>query len=254
MSYEHWRQQLGRCAPTPVRKWLVSGRLARLRRRNASRPVEEVFSEIYSSRRWGEGDEFDSGSGSRGEAATSYTTYVRHLIGETDARSAVDIGCGDFRVAAQFVDALESYEGLDIVKTVVERNTELHGRPGVRFTLMDVSVEDPPDAEICLIRQVLQHLSNAEIAAILDRCRKYPLVVITEHQPSPDIAGQPNVDKPHGPDTRLDVGSWVDISRPPFDCSPVSEVLRVPAPRVLYHDGETLATHVWRPGSMAPSR
>jgi hypothetical protein len=104
-----------------------------------------------------------------------------------------------------------------------------------------------PDADVCLIRQVFQHLSNDQIGAILRRCRKYSAVVVTEHWPAPAVATRPNVDKPHGPDTRLDSGSWVDLGAPPFGCGNLTEILRVEVDRPLYADGETLRTFLWRP-------
>jgi hypothetical protein len=254
MSYQKWRHRVAERTPAPVRNWVASARLARMRQRNAGRPVEEVFAEIYASRQWGDGlrdgdDAFDSGTGSQGAAAAGYAAYVRQLVGRSGARSAVDIGCGDFRVASLFVDALHGYHGLDVVSDLVAHNTAVHGGDGVSFAVLDASAGELPPADVCLIRQVLQHLSNGQIAEILRRCQGYPLVVVTEHLPAPGRATGPNLDKPHGPDTRLGAGSWVDISAPPFNRSPVQEVLRLPAPVPLFGPGEVLLTQLWRPGS-----
>src|SRR5262245_60741892 len=109
-----------------------------MRHRNANRTATDVFSEIYESGRWGDGEAFDSGSGSRGEAAIRYASTVRSLLQQIGARSAVDIGCGDFRVAKQFVDELDSYVGIDVVPGLIARNVDNFGRPGVEFRLLDV--------------------------------------------------------------------------------------------------------------------
>jgi hypothetical protein len=241
------RRVAGAAVPARARTWMVGHRLRRMRARNATRSATEVFSEVYERGRWGLGESFDSGSGSRGETATRYAAAVRALLQQTGARSAVDVGCGDFRVATRFVDDLDSYVGIDVVPDLIIRNIERYGRPGVEFRLLDAAVAEPPDADICFIRQVLQHLSNDQIAAILRRCRKYPTVVVTEHWPAPAAATGPNVDKPHGPDTRLDSGSWVDIAAEPFGCRDLTEILRVDADRPLYSEGETLRTYLWRP-------
>ena len=59
-------------------------------------------------------------------------------------------------------------------------------------------VTDPlPDGELCLIRQALQHLSNADIQAISEKCTKYPRLIVTEHHPDP-LVGEPNLDKQPG--------------------------------------------------------
>jgi hypothetical protein len=94
---------------------------------------------------------------------------------------------------------------------------------------------------------VFQHLSNDQIDRILWQCRHFPAVLITEHWPAPELATEPNVDKPHGPDTRLDSGSWVDVREAPFSLRYVTEVLCVPAPSPLYHPDETIRTFLWRP-------
>lgn len=248
MSTRTLRGRVAGHAPTALRGWVAKVRLRRLRRANATRPVEEVFAEIYASGRWG-GETYHSGSGSRQVPAARYAAYVRNLIRSTGARTAVDIGCGDFQVAGQFVDELDGYHGVDVVREIVDRNTARYGTDAITFRVLDAATGDLPPADICLVRQVLQHLSNQQIAAILGRCAGYPLVVVTEHWPATRAQRLSNVDKPHGPDTRLDQGSWVDITAPPFGCAPVEEVLSAPVNRPEYHAGETIRTHLWRPAS-----
>jgi SAM-dependent methyltransferase len=244
---DRWRSRIAEHVPTDVRRRISAFNLERARAQNAAKPIEAVFEQVYRSGAWGEGESFDSGSGSRGEAATEYTSFVRRLIRAEGARSVVDVGCGDFRVAAQFVDDLESYVGVDVVEHLVSRNNIEYGTPRVSFACLDASKSELPGADICLVRQVLQHLSNAQIHGILSRCRKFPVVVITEHWASPESATAANLDKPHGPDTRLDKGSHVDVGVAPFDLSPVEDALQVPVNPPLYQVGETLKTTVWRP-------
>jgi hypothetical protein len=203
--------------------------------------IEEVFSEIYATGRWGTTEAFDSGGGSRDGFPDSYVKFVRDLIIEAGARRAVDIGCGNFRVAAGFVDILESYVGIDVVPELIERNAAEFSRPGVTFRVADATTADLPDGDICFVRQVFQHLSNAQIAAILQRCSKFPLVVITECWPAPSPFGQPNRDISHGHLTRVEFGSWVDVSKAPFGCAPIRECLVVP------YYGWTIRTMIWTP-------
>jgi hypothetical protein len=229
------------------RQLLTSYRLRAVRRRNAARPVADVFAEVYASGSWGQGDTFDSGSGSRGEPAARYVDTVRSLIREHGVHTALDLGCGDFRVAQSFAGELSHYRGVDVVPDLIARNQTVYGGTAVEFAVLDATRDELPDADLCLVRQVLQHLSNVEISAILSRCARFPLVVITEHWPADVARSAPNVDKPHGPDTRLDRGSWVDITAPPFSLAGVTELLRVPVESPLFHHGETIRTHLWRP-------
>jgi hypothetical protein len=83
------------------------------------------------------------------------------------------------------------------------------------------------------LRQVLQHLSNQEIERVLANCRRYRWLIVTEHLPAAtDVV--PNLDKPHGPDTRVYDRSGVFLEAPPFDL-PVRILLEVPI-----SPGETL--------------
>jgi len=75
-----------------------------------------------------------------------------------------------------------------------------------------------PDGELCLIRQVFQHLSIAQISQVLDRCKKYKFVVITEEVYKGEGC-RPNLDKPHGPDTRVFDRSGVYLDFSPFRLS-----------------------------------
>lgn len=247
MTRPGWRDLLVRSVPAAARRRVAAARLRHARAGNARRTAEDVFGAVYRTRTWGEGEAFDSGSGSRGEPAERYAALVRSLIGEFGVRSAVDVGCGDFRVAARFAGDLDDYLGVDVVRSVVTENRARHERPGVRFAPLDATRDELPAADLCLIRQVLQHLANDEIAAILARCRRYPLVVITEHRPAAGPGVRPNRDKPHGPDTRLDLDSWVDVRGEPFRCAPVTEVLDVPVDRPLYAPGESIVSMLWRP-------
>lgn len=236
-----------RVTPPPVRRRILSKRLQAQRQSNSVRSAQDVFAEIYATGQWGFEGSFDSGSGSQGAARELYVRFVRDLIEESGARRAVDIGCGDFRVASGFVDLLDSYVGVDVVPELIDRNTAEFGRHGLSFVALDAAIAEIPDGDICFVRQVLQHLSNTEIASILQRCSKFPIVVVTEHWPAAKSRTQSNRDKSHGADTRLDCGSWVDIGEEPFSCRPTRERLVVQVEGHLYEAGETIRTVVWTP-------
>ena len=87
----------------------------------------------------------------------------------------------------------------------------------VDFRLLDFVTDDLPPGDVVFVRQVLQHLSNDQIARALERIRtSYPKLILTEHLPSdPDFT--PNIDIKTGPAIRLAVQSGVDITKPPFE-------------------------------------
>ncbi len=204
----------------------------------ARKTAAETFSQIYAEKFWGgEHDDFNSGSGSTEAFAQQYGELISKFIAEHGVRSVVDIGCGDFRVASKIISDEIDYVGIDVVQALIERNQREFGAEKVRFCFMDASETEPPDADLCLIRQVLQHLSNAEISNVLQNCRKYRYVIITEHYPAPDRMRTPNIDIPHGPGMRVYHDSAVVLDKPPFDVPNVLLLSEVEDP-----DGTRLKT------------
>jgi hypothetical protein len=210
------RRFLKRVLPAPLLRWRQRRVVARIRAEYAKKSVKEAFAAIYQDNRWG-GQKGDlcSGVGSVEAFAVAYAARVNAFINTHGIASLVDLGCGDFRVGRRLARPGLDYTGVDVVDAVVRRNQELYGSDSIRFVCRDATAEALPPAGLCLIRQVLQHLSNAEIAAVLRNCGQYPYVLITEHVPAGPVR-QPNLDKPHGPDIRLLDGSGVFLELPPF--------------------------------------
>lgn len=202
--------------PQPVldarTRWIV----ARQRREFSRLSVEDTFARIYANNAWGgERGEYSSGSGSADDVTQSYVALVRNFVQERGIRSVADLGCGDFRVGRQLLAPGLSYVGVDIVQPLVARNQREFGDEGVRFEQRNLMEDELPQAQLGLLRQVLQHLSNAEVERVLANCKRYRYLLVTEHLPVGDDA-VPNLDKPHGPDIRLYDRSGVFLDLPPF--------------------------------------
>lgn len=256
-----WRRVAKSLAPSFVVRAWTTLRAHLLERRDRRRSPEEVFTEIYATNRWGGAPgELNSGAGSD-DAITA--PYVAMLRDRADAdrfseRRLVDLGCGDFRVGAQLQTLCGHYTGVDIVKRVVERNTALYGGPKTNFVHLNI-IDDPlPDGDICTIRQVLQHLSNAQIATVLAKLRKYEAVFITEHYPTSDVGVIPNVDKTHGGGIRLFRNSGVYLTEPPFSLPRHALELLLEVPHAVakgplhgQKDEGVVRTYLYRPGLAA---
>jgi hypothetical protein len=200
--------------------------IPRMHRHYAKLPATEVFSEVYARSQWGPEAVFDSGPGSSGPSASIYCDQVNRFIqSHSEIQTVVDIGCGDYRVGAQ-LKAAGKYIGIDVVPELIERNQREYASETVRFTCADAAKDALPDGDLCLIRQVLQHLNNAQIQAILTTCRKYPYVIIAEEVPLK--ACVPNIDKPHGPDTRIHKHSGVFPEFEPFSVANATLLFTVP--------------------------
>lgn len=224
---------------------LIGGwRLSRLRKLNKATPIKEVFTTIYERHLWGGTDrDYCSGSGSTPIHASRFADAVLPVIAEKRIQSVVDLGCGDFEVGKTLRLNGVRYIGIDIVDALIKRNHDTYSDARTSFACLDI-VKDPlPHGDLCLIRQVLQHLSNAEIASVLHKTKQFRYVVITEHYPA-RLTGQPNLDKPHGPDTRVYDGSAVFLDLPPFNVSPGSMTLLLDTDAEVYlvERGERLKT------------
>ena len=195
---------------------------------------EQVFSQIYAENKWGGvKGEFCSGSGSTDDTTvTTYVDTVKRLAAERGFLGTrfVDFGCGDFRVGRRLLTLCSSYVGVDVVPSLVDRYNQVYGNQTTQFLARDLTRDEPPEGDVCFVRQVLQHLSNAEIAVILSKLDRYRWVFITEHQPKAFASIVPNIDKVHGEDIRVAFGSGVYVDQSPFDLpgESLEVVLEVP--------------------------
>jgi hypothetical protein len=210
-------------------------RAAQERRVFRNLDVQETFDRIYAEGWWGKGADFDSGPGSADAIADAYVRVVGDFIAERGICSVADLGCGDFRVGQRLLSPDVDYIGVDIVEGLIERNRRLFADRPVRFEQRNVIADELPQAELALLRQVLQHLSNAEIRALLVNASHYRYLIVTEGLPVGDDV-VPNLDMPHGPDIRMSERSGVFL-----DCAPYSlkttTLLEVP-----YTAGQVLRT------------
>src|SRR6266540_3921812 len=237
------RNIIKRVMPRGVLEIWRRAAIRRMHQRNSKRSVAQVFRTIYLDNLWGgKSGEFCSGIGSTGVPAAAYCQFVKNFIVARGIKTVADLGCGDFRIGREVSEVVESYVGVDIVQELVERNRMLFGTERVAFQCFDIIQDSLPDADLCLVRQVFQHLSNSQIASILEKFSKYQYVLVTEHYPKPGKGFLPNIDKPHGADTRLLQNSAVVIGLPPFDKWNAAEVLSVAAERWQGTPGEAIKT------------
>ncbi len=212
-----------------------------LRAVNRRKSVREVFIRIYEQNEWGGvPGEYSSGNGSTEHYATIYGNMVKEFVRTRDIHHIVDLGCGDFVVGRKLQTPGVKYLGVDIVDAIVERNRILFANTDISFQCLNIIADTLPNADLCLIRQVLQHLSNSQIAAILTQIKKYRYVIITEHYPAPSVRVVPNKDKPHGSDTRVYDNSAVYLDQPPFNLKISKTMLDVDAVSTLVNPGERI--------------
>jgi SAM-dependent methyltransferase len=197
--------------PSPLR------RAARnLYRAVKSQSLEWVFADIYRRNAWGGNTGSYSGPGSHlAGIVEPYLKTVTQFLKELPQKPVViDLGCGDFNVSQHLVPYTRHLIGCDIAGAVIERNRRLF--PGVTFHQVDFTRGPLPDADVCIVRQVLQHLDNRRIVAALRKMLRYPIWIVTEHVPFGDNF-TPNMDMRAGLDVRVPAGSGVVLTAFPFN-------------------------------------
>ena len=191
--------------------------------------TQQVFSKIYEEGHWGRSgdpkDRFFSGSGSRDAVVVQpYVQAVtRFFEGLGHRPDVVDLGCGDFKVGSQIRPACAAYVACDIVPTLIEHHRQAYAHLDVDFRVLDMGVDALPPGEVVFVRQVFQHLSNAQIGAALEKIRAtYRYLVLTEHLPAHEPF-VPNLDKPAGRNIRHGIDSGVVLTAAPFGLQPMRE-------------------------------
>lgn len=192
-----------------------------------------AFSRVYRKGAWGSDAEcFFSGVGSRGKPVHDYIDAVAREIGNPE--TIVDLGCGDFVVGRELLKRFPNahYIGCDIVPDLIHHHRKAYSSDLISFQALDVVEETIPSGDVHLVRQVFQHLSNADISKMLDKLDASPCLIVTEGMPR-KRTGPINPDKAAGGDTRFNVatgkGSGVELDRPPFNRK-LTELCRVEMP------------------------
>jgi hypothetical protein len=70
------------------------------------------------------------------------------------------------------------YLGLDIVASLIETNQRRFGAPNIRFAAADIVRDELPPADLLIVKDVLQHLSNADITRFRAQLPRYRHVLI----------------------------------------------------------------------------
>ena len=136
-----------------------------------------VFDEIYSKASWKSGTSL-SGPGSEPENALSYVAFIDEIIQIYGINTILDIGHGDWKMWPKAFFSNKKYVGIDVVKKLNESMINGHQTDNIRFLLLDAVEDDLPYSEIVLIEDVLMHLSNKDIDAILTKLKNYPMSII----------------------------------------------------------------------------
>lgn len=128
----------------------------------------EIFSAIYEKKLWAD-QESVSGEGSTLAATETVRRELPRLFEKFAIRSLLDAPCGDFYWMQHVVrDTGIAYHGADIVPPMIAKNNEAHGSATIRFSVLDITCDAFPQADLWLCRDCLIHLSYRDILAALE--------------------------------------------------------------------------------------
>jgi hypothetical protein len=178
-----------------------------------------VFENIYITNKWGRSTnrQFYSGPGSDVHNNDDFINFIKNYIIKNNITSVTDCGCGDFRIFGEILFRLKennleiNYNGIDISKPVIEENKKLF--PEINFQIKNIIQDSLPKSELCIVRQVFQHLSNEDIQKAIINIKQvgFKHILICESVSNPDLWKDKkfaNIDKPSNDKIRQDYDSY----------------------------------------------
>ena len=187
-------------------------------------PTKDAMAQVYEKNLWGgKQSEFYSGFGSHhSELVNPYLAVVSYFLKDFANPPVVcDLGCGDFNIGKELVQYSKKYIAVDIVPDLIEHNKKVFKAENLEFLALDIAADALPSGDCVILRQVLQHLSNAEIKTVVEKLYNFEYVILTEHLPEEDF--EPNMDIISGQGIRLKKQSGVKLLAPPFHFKVVEE-------------------------------
>ena len=126
---------------------------------------EKAFTEIYRNNAW----HFGSGHGSLEGPSRAYREFVQSfLAAHPEIKTVVDCGCGDGQVFSRINWTGVNYIGMDCVRPLIEHNRATWPQHTWVHLDMASQPEDIPRADLYLVKEVFQHLSNAAVRRVMD--------------------------------------------------------------------------------------
>ena len=165
---------------------------------------DQIFDDIYSNKKWGDG----SGGGSDPAVCAPYCRLVEWIIEERNIKRVLDLGCGDGRVAAYIDWRGVYYVGIDCSRECPNLAVQYPTWNNHEILIRDILADPLPVAsyfDLVLLKEVTQHLPNADVIRLMERLKDYPLVLHCS-----------GYDGPFNVDIAMGETRPVDLALPPF--------------------------------------
>ena len=164
--------------------------------------MEKIFTDIYENEIWGTSTnlEYSGSSGPGSSNAFNRDVYVpctKAFIENNYIKTVVDIGCGDFYIGPSIYDSLDiSYTGYDVYKKVIDYLSKKYQKQKkYNFVHSDVTndKENIKNADLCILKDVVQHWELADIYSFLDyiiKHKKFKYILLCNSLYTSDTTGK----------------------------------------------------------------
>ena len=154
--------------------------------------IIKAFTEVYDTNTWGDNKDpnYKGSSGLGSSIAYNEKTYIpfmQNFFKEYNIKTVVDLGCGDFVIGTLLYENTNiDYTGYDAYKGVIDNNNnKFNENKNFNFIHLDFTSEldriNLKTADLCIIKDVLQHLPNSTITNFMDyiiKSKKYKYILI----------------------------------------------------------------------------
>lgn len=163
-----------------------------------NKDLTAVFTNIIDTNRWGkhcknQKYEISTGYGSSFEGSKGFRAALeRYFKWNPEIKTVMDIGCGVWEFKRHEFDN-KIYMGIDCVEKTIEFNQKNYGDKNKMFLcvdILDAKNKIPPEIDLCIIKDVLQHLSNGNVIKMLKKIKgKFKHVLIINDSLQEDDQG-----------------------------------------------------------------
>jgi hypothetical protein len=155
--------------------------------------LQERFSQIYFKNIFG-GKESRSGGGSDMVQTAEIRRELPKLLREYEIKTFMDAPCGDWYWMKELSLEVEQYIGVDIVDTLIRKNSQNFGNARTNFVCLNLSSDQLPRVDMIFCRDCLVHLTFDDIRRVIANFKqsksKYLLTTtFTNRQNNIDLKG-----------------------------------------------------------------
>lgn len=132
---------------------------------------KKLFTNFYEQNKWADSESI-SGPGSNLRSTESIRQNLPSLLMEVDAKSILDIPCGDFYWMNMVQLEINQYIGADIVPELIQNNQKKYSDANHSFKVLDIITDRLPQVDVVLCRDVFIHFCYKDIRKSIRQIKK----------------------------------------------------------------------------------